>query len=87
MLKLLLLMFAVNASGNHWVKVKDSNRVHAYYETHYGNVIGSYYLPLKASHQNPPEPDRYTVQCAEGKPSEVATEEAAKAFVMACPAF
>ena len=83
-MNLFLLFMLIAPHGNHWIKLKDSYRVHAYYVDHYGNLIGSYYQPPKPSKESK-RAVPFTAQCLEGKQVELETEIAAKGFVESCP--
>jgi hypothetical protein len=72
---LLLLLFV--SSNLHWVKQKDSYRVHWLYMNRYGNVLGDYYQPIADA--------KVTAHCYEGKPVEFSTEQAAREYVLRCP--
>jgi len=80
-----LLLLILAAAGNHWVKIKDSYKTHRLYVTHYGNEIGGYYQPFPNSFERNPKPVPFTAQCYAGKPAELATEQEAIDFVIACP--
>ena len=83
-MNLFLLLVLIAPLPNHWIKLKDSYRVHAYYVNHYGNLIGSYYQPPKPSAEST-RLVPFTAQCLDGKQVELETEAAAKGFVEACP--
>ena len=82
MFSLLVVVYSLIGTSNHWVKLKDSNQVRAYYVTQYGNLIGGYYQPHKPS---PQTKIPYTAKCFAGKPVEFGTEADAKVYVLACP--
>jgi hypothetical protein len=82
MFSLLVAVYSLIGTSTHWVKLQDSNKVHAYYVTQYGSLIGGYYQPQKSSSQTKTP---YTAQCFAGKPVEFGTEADAKVYVVACP--
>jgi hypothetical protein len=80
---LLLLLFAPPRS--HWVKQKDSYRIHWLYVNGYGNVLGEYYQPYPNSGLPVPVQPKYTASCYEGHPVEFTTEQEARDYVLRCP--
>ena len=72
MLRALLLTAML---GPRWVAVHDGLAHHQRWMNRTGNVLGEYYAM---------QPGDFRAQCYAGAPVSVATEEAARAFVLRC---
>ena len=84
----LLLLLAMFSAEYRWVKVKPTSyQVDERYVNFYGNVMGGYYQPHEPTHQAVKVANPFTASCWDGAPVEMASEEAARAFVMACPKY
>lgn len=83
--KALLLLLLFTPPTSHWVKQKDSYRIHWQYVNVYGNVLGEYYQPYPNSGLPVPAEPKYTASCYEGHPVELTTEQEARDYVLRCP--